>query len=123
TFLCRATRGPRSQRATPAQARSHATSPRADTRNRACWVRSTAVPAVPCGVRTQRTQEVHPTERGPVSLAEPELGVYRLPQHKPGQPLLTRGTNQQVRIRLPRGVEVLRDVIDGEHIGQLVDTG
>src|ERR687887_2181771 len=85
------------------------------------WLRAEA--AVPDAVVTQRAQEVHPAKLRPVRLAEPELGMRRLPQQEAGQPLLAGRPDHQVRVWLTRGVEVLRDVVDVEYFGQLLDRG
>ncbi len=76
-----------------------------------------------CGVRAQRPQEVDPTEVRPERLAEVELAVRALPEQEPGQPLLTGGADHQVGVGLTAGVQVLGDVLDVEHLGQLLDRG
>ena len=43
-----------------------------------------------------------------------------LPQEKSRQPLLARGANDEIRIWLPLGVEVLGDVLDVDELGELV---
>src|SRR3982751_5715020 len=67
---------------------------------------------VPLAEGPQRPQEVDLAEVGPVGLAEVELAVRALPQQEAAEPLLARGADHQVRIRLALGVEVLRDVVD-----------
>ena len=79
--------------------------------------------AVPRGVRAQRAEEVHPAERGPVGVAEVELGVGALPQQEAAQALLPRGPDHQVRVGLAGRVQVLGDVLDVEDLGQLLDGG
>ena len=46
-----------------------------------------------------------------------------LPEQEPGQPLLPGGADDQVRIGLAGGVEVLGDVLDVEQFGQFLDRG
>src|SRR5690349_1016232 len=83
----------------------------------------TAEAAVPRGVRAQRAEEVDPAERGPVGVAEVELGLGALPQQESAQALLSRGPDDQVRIGLAGRVQVLGDVLDIEDAGQLLDRG
>ena len=70
--------------------------------------------AVPRGVRAQRAEEVHPAERGPVGVAEVELGLGALPQQEAAQALLARGPDHQVRVGLAGRVQMLGDVLDVE---------
>ena len=70
-----------------------------------------------------RPQEVDVPEVRPVGLAEVELRVRALPEQEAGQPLLAAGADDQVRVGLALGVEVLGDVLDVEHLGQLLDRG
>ena len=46
--------------------------------------------------------------------------MHRLPQQEPGEPLLTRGTDDQVGVGLTLGVEVLGDVLLAERCGHLL---
>src|SRR5690606_29663259 len=84
---------------------------------------SSAVPAVANGVVTQSSEEVDLPERGPVRLGEPELRMRRLPQQKTGQSLFPGSANDQIRVRLSRGVQVFGDVVDIEGFGGLLDGG
>src|SRR5688572_21906620 len=77
--------------------------------------------APPCGVRADRPQEVHLAEVRPVGLAEVELRVRALPQQEARQPLLARGADDEVRVGLALGVEVLGDVLDVEELRQVLD--
>ena len=57
----------------------------------------------------------------PVDVAEVELRVRRLPEQEAGEALLPAGPDDQVRIGLPAGVEVLGDVLDVEDLSQFLD--
>jgi hypothetical protein len=46
-----------------------------------------------------------------------------LPEEESRQALLTRRTDDEVRVRLALGVEVLGDVLDVQHVGQVLDRG
>src|SRR3954452_2673664 len=82
---------------------------------------SAAEAAVPRGVVAQSAQEVDPAEVGPVDVGEVELRVRGLPEQEAGQPLLAAGADDEVRVRLPARVEVLGDVLDVEHLHQLIE--
>src|SRR6185312_16275124 len=77
--------------------------------------------AVPGGVVADRAQEVDLAEGRTVGLAEPALRVRRLPQQEARQPLLPRRADDEVGVGLAGGVEVLGDVVDVEHLGELLD--
>ena len=81
--------------------------------------RSAAEAAMAVRVVPQRAQEVHVAEVRPQGLAEVVLRVGGLPHQEAGEPLLPRGADQQVRIRLPARVEVLGDVIDAQALDEL----
>src|SRR3954454_20202750 len=84
---------------------------------------SDSEPPLPRGVRPQRAQEVDVPEVRPVGLAEVELAVGALPEQEAAEPLLATGADHQVRIGLATGVEVLRDVLDVEELGDLGQGG
>src|SRR5699024_3672229 len=91
--------------------RSRADRPRAGTR------RSRAeAPLAPAEV-PQGAQQVDAAEPGPVGLAEPVLGVHGLPQQEAGEPLFAGGADDEVRVRLPPGVEVLGHGLDADPRG------
>jgi hypothetical protein len=46
-----------------------------------------------------------------------------LPQQEPGQPLLPRRPDNQVRVRLPGGVQVFRDRVDGDGFDEFLAGG
>src|SRR5690349_274558 len=75
---------------------------------------SAAEPTLPLRIRTQRAQEVDLAEVGPQRVAEVELRVRTLPKQEPTESLLAGGADDQVRVRLASGVEVLRNVLDVE---------
>jgi len=83
----------------------------------------TAQAALPARVVAQRAQEVDTPEIRPVDLTEVVLRVHRLPQQEAGQTLLTRGADDQVRIRLALGVQVLGDVLLGQRVRYLLQGG
>ena len=85
--------------------------------------RLAAEAALALPVRTQGADEVDLAEVRPQGLAEVVLAVRGLPHQEPGQPLLARGADDQVRVRLAPGVEVLGDVVDVQGAGQLLDGG
>ena len=62
---------------------------------------------------TQCAQEIHTAEVRPQGLAEVELGVGALPGQEAGQSLLAAGADDQVRVRLPLGVQGGLNVIGG----------
>src|SRR6516225_4842005 len=82
-----------------------------------------AEPAVAGAVGPQGPEKVDPAERGPVGVAEVELRVSALPQQEPAQALLPRGADHQVGIGLAGRVEVVRDVLHVQQLGQLLDRG
>src|SRR6266496_1777549 len=84
---------------------------------------SGTVTAVSGRVGAERAEEVDLAERGPVGVAEVELGVGALPEEEAAQALLPRGPDDQVRVGLARGVQVLGDVLHVEHPGELLDRG
>src|SRR4051812_49889143 len=84
---------------------------------------SAAEAALPLGVRAHGTQEVDPPEVGPVGLAEVELALRALPEQEAAEPLLPAGADHEVGVGLALGVEVLRDVLDVEDLGQLLEGG
>src|SRR5690242_3782573 len=71
----------------------------------------------PRGVGAERAEEVDLAERGPVGVAEVELGVGALPEQETAEALLARGPDDQVGVGLAGRVEVLGDVLDVEHFG------
>src|SRR5262245_39108636 len=73
------------------------------------------------GVTSESPEEVDLPEVGPVHVREIELGVGTLPEQESGQTLFAAGTDDEVGIRLALGVEMLRDVVDVEHLGELLD--
>src|SRR4051794_36491832 len=81
---------------------------------------SRAEAALPLSVGTQGAEEVDLAEVGPEGVAEVELRVRALPEHEATESLLTGGTDDKVGIRLPAGVEVVRDVLDVEHARHLL---
>src|SRR6187431_1971246 len=82
---------------------------------------SGAVAALALGVGPDGPQEVHAAEVRPVGLAEVELALRALPEQEAAEPLLPRGPDHQVGVGLALGVEVLGDVLDIEHLGELLD--
>src|SRR5699024_5781895 len=68
----------------------------------------------------QGAQQVDAAEPGPVGLAEPVLGVHGLPQQEAGEPLFAGGADDEVRIRLPPGVEVLGHGFDADPGGDVL---
>src|SRR5674476_428710 len=86
----------------------------ADTPGRGTNVALLAVAPFAPRVRTDGAQEVDTTERRPQRIAEVELRMHALPEQEAGQPLLARGTDHEIRIRLTLRVEVLGDVVDLE---------
>src|SRR5699024_7862330 len=76
-------------------------------------------PAFPLGVVTQRPQEVDAPELGPIGLAEVVLGMHRLPQQEPAEPLLAGGADDEVGVGLALGVQMFGDRFDGERLGRL----
>src|SRR4029077_12749190 len=82
---------------------------------------SGAEAALPLAEGTQRPQEVDLAEVGPVGLAEVELAVRALPEQEPAEPLLPGGADDEVRVGLALGVQVLGDVLDVDHLGELLD--
>src|SRR6187431_2742899 len=77
--------------------------------------------AVPLTEGTQRPEEVDLAEVRPVGLAEVELAVRALPEQETAEPLLPGGADDQVRVGLALGVEVLGDVLDVDHLRELLD--
>jgi hypothetical protein len=57
--------------------------------------------ALPGGVAAKCLQEVDLAERGPVGVAEVELGVHGLPEQEVGHALLPAGSDDQVGVGLP----------------------
>src|SRR6478736_10176492 len=84
---------------------------------------SAAEAAVAVRVVAQRPQEVDLAEGGPEDLAEVVLRMGALPEHEAGEALLAAGADDEVRVGLPAGVEVLRDGVDGDGLGQLLEGG
>src|SRR3954451_9106999 len=84
---------------------------------------SGAEAAFTLGVRAHSAEEVDPSKVRPVGLAEVELAVRALPEQKTSEPLLPRGADHQIRVRLALGVQVLRNVVDVEVLGELLDGG
>src|SRR3954468_2690603 len=76
--------------------------------------RSAAEPPMPLGVGPQRAQEVDPAEVGPQGVAEVELRMRTLPEQEPTEALLARRTDDEVRVGLTPGVEVLGNVLHVE---------
>src|SRR5699024_12699853 len=98
--------GARADRPRSRAARSRPDRPRTGTR------RSRAeAPLGPAEV-PQGAEQVDAAEPGPVGLAEPVLGVHGLPQQEAGEPLFAGGADDEVRIRLPTGGEVLGHGLD-----------
>src|ERR1700729_1064204 len=67
--------------------------------------------ALPGGVAAKCPQEVDLAERGPVGVAEVELGVHGLPEQEVGYALLAAGPDDQVGVGLPGRVQVPGDVV------------
>lgn len=76
---------------------------------------------MPRGVRTKCPQEIDSAEIRPVGLTEVELGVGTLPEHEPGEPLLSRGPDKEIRIGLAARVEMLCDVLHVEDLNEFLD--
>src|SRR6188508_1223461 len=74
------------------------------------WRGSGPEAAVPLTEGTQRPEEVDLAEVRPVGLAEVELAVRALPEQETAEPLLPGGADDQVRVGLALGVEVLGDL-------------
>src|SRR6202035_1076200 len=74
--------------------------------------------ALPSGVAAKCPQEVDLAERGPVGVAEVELGVHGLPEQEVGYALLAAGPDDQVGVGLPGRVQVPGDVVGGEGLGE-----
>ena len=77
--------------------------------------------ALALGVRTDGPQEVDAAEVGPERLAEVELRVGALPEQEAAEPLLARGADHEVGVGLALGVEVIGDVLDVDHVGELIE--
>src|ERR1044071_3440459 len=86
-------------------------------------VTSATEPALPVRVRAERPEEVDVPEVRPVRLTEVELRLRALPEQEPPQPLLARRADDEVRVGLALGVEVLGDLLDGDRVGDLVHRG
>jgi hypothetical protein len=54
-------------------------------------------------------------------VTEPALAVSALPQHEIADPLLARGTDDQVGVGLATGIEMVGDHLGGEQVGQLFE--
>jgi hypothetical protein len=81
-------------------------------------VASGSAPVLPGGVAAQCSQEVDLTERGPVGVAEVQLGMHGLPEQEVGYALLAAGADDQVGIGMPCCVQVPGDVVGGEGLGE-----
>src|SRR5690606_22387812 len=55
-----------------------------------------------------------------IGLAEVELAVGALPHEESAQALLAGGANHEFGIRLALGVQVLRDLLDRDAVGELL---
>src|SRR4051794_23030575 len=84
---------------------------------------SASVTAVSRRVGAQRAPEGDFAEGRPEDFAEVVRGVGGLPEHEPGQPLLTAGADHQVRIRLGTGVEMLADQVDVDAVREVLHRG
>src|SRR5699024_1760216 len=84
---------------------------------------SGTVATVSSRVIPQRTEKIHPTECRPIRFGEPELRVCRLPQQKTRQPLFPGCADDEIRIGLTRGVQMLGNMIDIETCGELLNRG
>src|SRR6266508_4125463 len=73
------------------------------------------------GVGAEGAEEVDLAERGPVGVAEIELGVGALPEQEVRHPLFAAGPDDQIWVGLPGGVEVVADVGGSELGGQAVE--
>src|SRR5690606_11269312 len=78
--------------------------------------------ALALGVRAQRAQVVDPAEVGPVRLAEVELRVRALPEQEAPEPLLPGRADDELRVRLALGVQVLLDVLDVEVLREVLQS-
>ena len=58
-------------------------------------------------------------EGRPVGLAEVQLGVGALPEQEVGQTQLAAGADDEIGVRLPGGIQVAGNVLNGERLGQL----
>src|SRR5215218_9836065 len=76
---------------------------------------------LPLTVGAQRTDEVDLAEVRPKRFAEVELAVGGLPHQKAAEPLFAGGSDDQVRIGLALGVEVLSNVFDIECLRDFLD--
>src|SRR3954447_4666563 len=83
--------------------------------------RSAAEPAVALPVVAEGAEEVDLAEVGSERLHEVELAVRALPQHEVGEALLPGRADDEVRVGLPAGVEMLGDQLRREQGGQLLD--
>ena len=72
------------------------------------------------GISAKGTHEVNPSKIGPQRFAEVELGVGTLPQQEARQSLLTRGSNNQIRIGLASGVEVIRYMLNIQYLRKII---
>src|SRR6478609_11581891 len=72
-------------------------------------------PSLAQRVGPDRAQEVDPAEVGPVGLTEVELRLRALPQQEATEPLLSRGADHQIGVRLALRVDVL-DVDHGRQV-------
>ena len=76
---------------------------------------------MPARVVTQGAQEVDLADVRTEGLHEVELAVRALPQHEVAEALLTRGADDQVGVALPTRVEVLRDELLVDALGQVFE--
>src|SRR5690242_7023295 len=90
-------------------------------RVRAADAASRAEATLSLGVAPDRAEEVDVPEVRPERLAEVELAQCALPEQEATEALLTRRTNDQVRVRLALRVQVPGDVFDVDAVGQLLD--
>src|SRR3569833_323735 len=84
---------------------------------------SGAVAAMSRGVGADRPQEVDLAEVRPDGLAEVELRVGALPEHEAGEALLSRRADDEIRVGLAAGVEMLGNVLNVEDLGEFLDAG
>ena len=69
---------------------------------------------------SQGTQEIHTSEVGPQRLGHIELAVGALPEQKTAQALLSRGSDQKVRVGLTACIEVLGNQLGREDFGERI---
>ncbi len=82
---------------------------------------SAAEAALPTRIITQRTKEVHFPKVGSERLHEVELAVCALPEQEVAESLLSGGSDDEVGVCLPPGVQVFTDLLGREACGKLLE--